>query len=139
MVDKKELQRKYLQLQILRQQMTAMLEEKAVVEERINELSSTIDSLKKLHSIKTSEEMWSSLGSGSFVRAEIKDTEKVVIGIGAGIFAKKSAGDAAETLEGRLKELNTVNDEIMAELNKINIQLLALEPEVEKLAGQQSA
>ncbi len=130
----KELQRKYMQLQVLRQQMATMLEEKVLLDEKINEVSMTIDALKKLGGVKDGEEMWSSLGSGAFVRADIKDTEKVIVGIGAGAFAKKTAADAAETLQARLEELKQLDSQFTAEINKVNRQVLMLEPEIEKAA-----
>jgi len=138
MADQKELQRKYVQLQILKQQMNAFLEEKIMLDNKTNELSVTIESLKKLDEIKQGEEMWSSLGSETFVRADLKDIQKVIINIGAGVFAVKSTAEAAGILEERLGELSKFDTELVAEINKINQQITRLEPELQRLAEQAS-
>ncbi len=134
----KELEKKYIQLQMLKQQLSAFVEEKNLLNEKVSELVVTIDALNKLGNIKQGDEMWSSLGSSAFVRSDIKDIEKVLIGIGAGIVVKEEKGKAAEILHGRLSELSKLDSEMMAEINKLGSMIAELEPEVQKLAEEES-
>ncbi|MBI3190670.1 prefoldin subunit alpha, partial [archaeon] len=101
----RELQAKYFQYQIMKQQMTAYMEEKAVIDERINELSMTIDALHKIDDVKNGNEMWSSLGSGAFVRSDIKDVQKAMISLGAGVVVKETKERCIEILQSRLEEI----------------------------------
>ncbi len=59
-----ELQAKYIQYQLIKQQLSAFIEKKTAVDEQMNEFNSTIDALHKLDNVKNGEEIWSSLGSG---------------------------------------------------------------------------
>lgn len=131
-----ELQEKYLELQILKQQISSFVEQKQAIDERENELSITIDALKKLGSIKKGEEMWSSIGSGAFVRSDIKDIEKVLVAVGAGVVMKESVSKAVEILESRFEELNKVGSEIVQQANVMLERINRLEPEVQKLAEE---
>ncbi len=130
----KELQTKYIQYQLLRQQLTAFSEEKALIDEKINELNATIDALHKLEDAKKGGEIWSPLGSGSFVRSDIKDVEKVMIAIGAGAVVRETRERAIEIFQGRLEELNKLQSDILRELEIIARTVQRLEPELEMLA-----
>ncbi len=132
-----ELQKKYMQLQILKKNLETLAEQKTELDERIAELTITVDAIKRLGGIKKGGEMWSSLGSGSFVRSDIKDTEKVLIGIGAGVILKKNSAEASEILDTRINELNSIDKELMAELGKYIEQIQIIEPEVQRLAEKE--
>jgi len=130
---KEELQAKYVQYQLLKQQMQAYIEEKSLVDQRLQELNATIDALHKMDTIKKGDEIWSTIGSGAFVRSNIKDIEKVLVALGAGIVSRETRERAIEIIQSRLEEMNTVNAEILAELTNISKQLKKLEPELEQL------
>jgi prefoldin alpha subunit len=132
-MDEKLLQRKYIQLQLLRQQLNALLEEKRLINEQVAELMVTINALQKLEYMKGGDEIWSTLGSNVFIRSDIKDTEKVFVGVGAGTVIKDTRENAIKILESRLNELNNVDKEVVTEINKFSEQINRLEPEFQKL------
>lgn len=130
------MQEKYIELQLLKHQIATYVEQKQAIDERESELNSTIEALKKLSTIKTGEEMWSSIGSATFVRSDIKDIEKVLVAVGAGVVAKESVPRAIEILQSRLDDLNSMGSQIVEQANALLAHITKLEPEVEKLAGQ---
>ncbi len=131
-----ELQAKYVQYQVLRQQLAAYLEEKTIMDTRLNELNVTIDALHRLDEIKKGDEMWSQLGSGAFIRSDIKDVDKVMISIGAGIVVKETMPRCIEILQSRLEEINSIYNEMASEITKISSVLEKLEPQLEMLAHE---
>lgn len=132
-----ELQEKYIELQMLKQQVSTFVEQKQAIDEREHELNVTLDALRKLGSIKTGEEMWSSIGSGAFVRSDIKDIDKVLVAIGAGVVIKEHVPKAVEIIESRLNDINTVSQEIVKQANAMVDKINKLEPEVQRLAEEQ--
>ena len=138
MVDKekleKEVQRKYLQLQMYKHQLNALVEEKNNIDARIGEMRMTINSLEKLTEIKKGDEIWSSLGSNAFVMSDIKNTDSVLINIGAGVVVKSTRKHSIEILQSRLDEINEVNQSLAAEILKYSEEVGKLEPEVQRLA-----
>ena len=132
----KELQRKYLQLQLYKHQLNTLIEQKNSIESRVEELRMTIHALEGLEKIKKGDEMWSSVGSSAFVMSDIKDTENVLINIGAGVVIKNTRKRSAEILQSRLNEMEEVNMSLMAEIIKYSEEVSKLEPEVQRLAQQ---
>lgn len=132
----REIQKKYIQAQLLKQQINAMIEQKNAIDERITELKITEDALNKLVDVKKGEEIWSSIGSGAFVRSDIKDNDNVLIGVGAGIVLKKDRGRASAILEERVNEMKKVDLEIMEEVTNYARQIEQLESEIQSLAEQ---
>ncbi len=134
--DEREMQSKYVQYQMMKQQLNLLVERKNAVDEQINELNSTINALNKLEKIRNGEEIWSPLGSGSFVRSDIKDTEKVMIAIGAGVVTQEERTRAIEILQGRLDEFNTAHGDIIADIQNLGEAVGKLESELERLAHE---
>lgn len=132
----KELQRKYLQLQLYKHQLNTLVEQRNSIEFRVEELKMTIHALEGLEKIKKGDEIWSSVGSSAFVISDIKDTDNVLINIGAGVVIKNTRKRSAEILQSRLNELEEVNMSLMAEIIKYSEEISRLEPEVQRLAQQ---
>lgn len=135
---REELQTKYIQLQLMKQQLKALVEERNIIIERVNELNTSIDALQKLEGVKKEDEMWSSVGSSTFVKSDIKDTENVLVSIGAGIVVKETRTRAIEILDERLNELKKIDTEFLSEIAKFAQAIEILEPQVEKLAEEQA-
>src|SRR3989338_7805110 len=127
-----EMQEKYIEVQILKQQISAYVEQKQALDEKQNEIGATIEALKTLPTVKSGEEMWSNLGSGTFVRSDIKDTEKVLVAIGAGVVSKEPLARAIDILESRLNEINEAIEQIIMQANAMVERINQLEPELEK-------
>jgi len=131
-----ELQEKYIQFQILRQHLAAMQEERVLIESKLNELQLTIESLKKLPEITKGEEIWTTLGSGTFIQSDIKNVSHVIVDVGAGIYLKKTAKEAENLMESRYKELAKVNQELLTEVEKINNELIKIESHIQKMTAK---
>lgn len=129
-----EIQRKYIQVQMLRQYLTAMAEEKAKVDEKTNEATLTAIAMRKLKEQPKGQEMWSAFGSDVFVMSDIKDREKVIVGIGAGVFVKKDVDEAVATIEHRKGELEKIGTSLAEEALRLQAELMRLEPELQALA-----
>jgi len=131
-----ELQHKYIELQILKQQISQYVEQKQALDEKQGEMNATIEALRKIDTIKEGDEMWSSLGSSTFVRSDIKDTKKVLVAVGAGVVTKKPVERAIEILESRVKDLDALSTQIVEQANALLERINELEPQVQKLMEQ---
>ncbi|MBI2970873.1 MAG: prefoldin subunit alpha [Candidatus Aenigmarchaeota archaeon] len=133
----REAQKKYIQLQIMKQQFTSFVEQKSMLDEKTSEVATTISALEKMETISTGDEMWSSVGSGAFVRSDVKDTASILMSVGAGVVVRKPREESITMLQGRLKELIDLDKELLAEMSKLAQQISKLEPEVERLVEQE--
>lgn len=127
----KEMQRKYLQIQLSKEQFSNMLSEKTLIEERLTEIAGAMESLEKIKDLKQGQEIWTPIGSGSFIESDITNVKEVAIGIGAGVIVKKKIEDASELLKSRLDILVSINNQFSHEINKLAKQIEASERELE--------
>ncbi len=133
MKNEKELQKKYFYSQILRQQASALMEEKQVIDARINEVNITKEAMKRMGEMKKGDLMWSPLGSGAFMIASNADTGKVLLNAGAGVLIKTERSHAIEVLDSRLKELQDADMHVTSELSKFINQLGSVEKEMQEM------
>ena len=129
-----DLQQKFVQLQVMKQQAQSFLEEKQKVDAAVSEMSMTLDAMEKLKHAKNDDEIWPNLGSGAFIKGKMTDTDAVMVGVGAGIVVKKNIGAAITIMEKRVEDMKSVDGELINELNKLMSGIQSLEPEVEKMA-----
>ena len=113
------------QAELLQQQVEAI--QASLTEVEI--LESTLDDIKD----KNSLEAMVPVGAGSFMNAEIKKTDEVIMSVGAGVAIKKSTEEAKETLATQKEELNDSLDKMMANLQKISQIVAQLSPQAEEL------
>lgn len=133
-----ELQKKYIALQMAKQQLESMMEQKNALDKRMAEMAITAEALEELEKTKKGEEIWSTLGSGTFIQSSVKDMSKVIVSVGAGVAIKKDRKKAVEILKSRMGELRSVEKELIELFTKHAEQTSMLEAEVQKLAEKES-
>ena len=60
------------------------------------------------------------IGAGSFLITELKNTEDVIIGLGAGVAVKKKIDDAKVTIEEQKTELEQLRDKMTSDLQQLS-------------------
>ena len=92
-------------------------------------LESTLEDIKDKKSLETMVPV----GAGSFMNAEIKKTDEIIMSVGAGVAIKKSVEEAKETLASQKEELNSSLEKMMSNLQKISQIVAQLSPQAEEL------
>ncbi|HET8687961.1 MAG TPA: prefoldin subunit alpha [Methanosarcina sp.] len=93
----------------------------------------TINELKIASAEGRTAETMVPVGFGSFVHAEIKNADKVIVDLGAGFSAEKTADEAIETLDRRKEQLTKILEQMNASLTNYVQGMQALESEAVKL------
>lgn len=132
-----KIQRKYAQLQMLKQQMSALLEQKKAIDEKLEEITNTIEALEKLGEIEKGNEIWSPFGSGAFVNSDIKDTENVFFAVAAGLVIREKRGNVIKILEQQKKELELAERKLIQEAGKYSEHANSIEKELEMLVRKE--
>ena len=122
--------------QEFQRQAEALRQEMNMVQASISSCDQTIVTINELKTAsaegKTAETMVP-VGFGSFVHAEIKNADKVIVDLGAGFSAEKTADEAIETLNRRKEQLTKILEQMNASLTKYIQGMQALEAEATKL------
>ena len=82
----------------------------------VDALSNTLDDLNGEKSV----EAFVPVGAGSFIKGELKDTDEIIISIGAGYAIKKDAEGAKKIIAGQKKDLEDSLDKMLANLQQVN-------------------
>ena len=122
--------------QEFQRQAEAIRQEMSMVQASISSCDQTIITINELKAISTegkSAETMVPIGFGSFVHAEIKDSEKIIVDLGAGFRAEKTADEAIETLNRRKEQLTKIFEQMNASLTQLLQGMQAIENEFTKL------
>ena len=107
--------------------------ESRYLEETVNELKSRINmmnsalaelkvsnlTLEGLEKEKKGAQLFVPVGGGSYVKAKLETTKKVVVGIGADVAVEKSLKDAKEELNKRITELDKTREALGQQFNQV--------------------
>lgn len=113
------------QLDVLKQQIES-------VKASIAELASAEDTLSAIKG-KENTETFVPIGAGSFLITELKNTDQVIMGLGAGAAAKKSIDEAKESISSQRKELEQLVDKMVGDVQKLTEYIMRKSPEAEAL------
>ncbi len=126
------IQEKAFQFQMLQNSLRGLQQKEHVLLSGVDELERTRLALEDLKDSKSST-AYIPLGANNFVLGEIKDSNNVLISVGAGIAVKKSREDAIKVAEDRLKEFRGETDKISQQIRKLSEELMKIQSEIESM------
>jgi prefoldin alpha subunit len=86
----------------------------ALAELRVS--SMTLEGLEKE---KKDAELFVPIGGGSYVKARLETSKKVIVGIGADVAVEKSVKETKEELQARIAELEKTRDALGQQFNQV--------------------
>ncbi len=107
--------------------------ESRYLEETVNEIQSRINmtnaaltelkvsslTLEGLEKEKKGTQLFVPIGGGSYVKAKLETSKKVVVGVGADVAVEKTLKEAKEELETRIAELEKTREGLGQQLNQV--------------------
>ena len=75
------------------------------------------------------------IGGGSYVKARLEETDKIVYGVGAGIAIEKTIKEAKEDIASRIAELNKTKTALEQQLNQVLVRLQEGQNRLQELAA----
>jgi prefoldin alpha subunit len=132
MEDRKKLEQLVNQLNAYQQQAEVLQQQMEGLNVTITELTIAEETLAAIKG-KDNAETLVPIGAGSFLITELKNTDEVIVGFGAGVAAKKKIGDAEESIAEQKKELEGVMKNMTDNLQKITDFIVKKSPEAEAL------
>ena len=135
---KEEIQKQFYELELYNQQVKKLQEELGKIEIMKMELMKSIESMEGL---KESKELLIPLGGGAFVKAEVIDSEKVIVGAGADVFLEKNIDEVIEDFKKSSEELTNAETMVKEQIEKtvkfMDKMQQDLEKKVRLMEGQQ--
>jgi len=138
MTKKQDIQETLMRIESDRKELESMMQQGRMLESSIVEIRATIEVLEQLKKNKPGTEIMVPIGSDSFIRASIKDNERVLIGVGARVSVEKKIDDAVETLKGRAEELSSALVGIRERAMQVNNEMEGLSQEAQTMMQRQN-
>src|SRR3989344_4307743 len=130
---KKEVQEKYMELQLLQRQLQAVHGQIEALESQANEMDIVHAALDDFSQTKKGSDMFVTLTPGLFVKAKLEENESVVLNVGGGAMVQKSIPQAKEIVANQGGELRKLQEEMAGQLKKIEEHVLKLQDELSVL------
>lgn len=99
-----------------------------------SEMDRTIQALKGAKDNGTS---LFNIGSGVFIKGQLKDTNKLLLNVGANVFIESSAQDSVEFLTVKKKELEDAKNDLIKSMETISNRLKEIDVEARRLMKEQ--
>ena len=85
----KEVRKKYIELQLMEQQMKQLQENAKVLDSQLAELIGVIQSLEDFKSVENKTLLWVPISNGIFTKAELIDNRELMVNVGADVVVNK--------------------------------------------------
>lgn len=132
-----EVKRKYLELQMTAEQMKQMQSQLQVIEGKLNELQASMESIDELKGKKDSE-LLTPIADGIFLKTVLKDTDEVIMNVGAGICINKTLDESKQLLMERHTEIKQYAQELLQQLENTAASIKKMEEDLEKMINQKN-
>jgi prefoldin alpha subunit len=89
-----------------------------IVRAAINEVTLAHNTLDGIKNFQNGDSTLVPVGAGSYVRMQLADSKKLIMGIGAGVAVEKDVDASVTELKGRLEELDRARTSIQQQLDQ---------------------
>ncbi len=106
------------EIRILEGSIGALQSRLDIVRAAANEVTLAFNTLEGMKALQDGDSTLVPVGAGSYVRMNIADSKKLVMGIGAGAAIEKDVESSVGELKGRLEELDKARTSIQQQLDQ---------------------
>ena len=130
---REELQALMMEAEQYKRQMDSIRGQMQILETTMEELRGSLNALSALEENKAGTEILVSIGSGSFIRAKLLETEKVIVGVGSALSLEKSVPEARKFFEDRIKQAGEAQEKMRKAAVETTEAIQALDDEYRHL------
>ncbi|MEM3507211.1 MAG: prefoldin subunit alpha [Candidatus Bathyarchaeia archaeon] len=117
------LRQKIIELRILEGSVNLLQSRLEIINAALNEVILASSTLEGAKGSQKGSQALIPIGAGSFLRAELVDVEKVIIGVGSNVCIEKSIDESIDELKNRRAELEKAKISIQKQLEQTIIKL----------------
>ncbi|MFH1511538.1 MAG: prefoldin subunit alpha [Candidatus Woesearchaeota archaeon] len=129
-MEKKELQKKYAEFQLLQQQLQELQKQLQMLEEQLVETAYTQQTLDELKSLPVGSEILVPVSSGIYAKATLGLTDELLVNVGSGAAVMKSVEGTKSMLDSQLDEVQKLRLQLLQVARQVEEQLLSLRKEI---------
>ena len=126
-----QLQQKYMQFQMIQQQLEKISQQLETLTTKLSELEVSKEALAELKKTKLDTEILANVAPGIFVKAALKDNQKLLVNVGADVTVEKTIDQVVEMLDQQKKDLTEAVAQHEALMQEFSQQAMKLYQEIE--------
>jgi prefoldin alpha subunit len=140
--DEEEIRKLSVQLRYMEQTVETLQQRLSMVSVALNDLTYANATLEGIEKEKENAEMLVPIGGGNYVNAVLPKSEKVIVGMGAGVSIEKPLPEAKSIMKERIEDLQktqvSVQQQLTQVVERINLDRNRMESLLSRLReGQQ--
>ncbi len=131
-----KLQEKYLELQLIDQQIKQLQQQLAYIEEQVVELRNISEAIEELKDIKENSKIFFTLSPGILIEGKIKNKDEFLVNIGSGCVVKKTAAETKELIDNQILQLENLIARLQQDIVLMSSRGRQLQDEIAELAKE---
>lgn len=135
MTKEEEVQQMYVEFQTINANIKQFEKQNTALEQQLMELMVTRQTLEDLKKLKSKTEILVPISSGIYAKADIKDTDKFIVNVGANVTLNKDLESTKKIIEKQIEEIQGLQKNLAGELQKHTTKASVLEQEISKIAS----
>lgn len=129
----KQMQQKYMELQMVDRQMRQIQQQIQALDNQIGELDAVQHALEEFKASKEGSDLFVTLTPGIFVKAKLEKNDAVLMNVGGGAVVQKNIPDAKGVLGEQVAEMRKVGKELAEQMEKLGETATKLQEELRKM------
>lgn len=129
------LQQKYLEMQLLEQQLRQIQQQVNAIEQQSMEIEFIIDSLESLSKVEVGKEILVPMSSGIFVKAKLEDNKELIVNVGNNTTVNKSIPEVQGMLREQVKEMANARVELSNKFAEFAAKMQVMQTELMSSRG----
>ena len=129
---KQEITQKYVEFQLLNQQIQQAQQQMQMLSQQTMELKTLSKNLSGLSSIESGSEMYNNLGVGVNIKSTVQDLKHLLVNVGAGILVQKTPKETIIIVNKQVTELEKFITNLETNLHSSIAKAEQLKQEIEK-------
>lgn len=117
--DEQELQRLMVELRILEGTIESLRSRISLVAATLNDLNLANMTLEGIEKEKADSSIYVPIGGGSYIKARLESTDKIIYGVGAGVSIEKTIEEVKESTSNRISQLNKTRQSLEQQLSQV--------------------
>ena len=134
--NKEELQKKYLELQIIANQINQVQQQINLMQNQTLELKNLKENILNFNNIKIGSDSYAPLGSNIFVKSKIEDNKEFLVSVESNVLVAKSMDETKVLIEKQIDEIEKISYELENQLGIMDLRFQELQKEIMELDKQ---
>ena len=134
--NEKDIQKKYLELQLFINQINQIQQQFVLVQNKINELNSLKENIGNFSKIKEGSESYVSLGLNVFTKAKLIEPKEFLISIGSDILIPKTIEETLKLVDSQINEMQQVTVELENQIRMFDLKAQDLQKDISESSKQ---